>query len=199
MAHLSCRTANLSTVKFCSCSATDRSSQQMKPRREVTCMIGRVLHTCLTWTMWRTSTQWTLHTKATSHILSTIVWVFLQFNVQGRYRGYWDGTFRCTSHWLVPFSLLQCNPNLQVYNVFIDNIDERIPRIALFSTRPIRAGEELTFDYKMQGKCFYSYRHFTNCSAIISFVGYISCSLTCRWWRGVLTTQRWRFTKTNQP
>lgn len=48
--------------------------------------------------------------------------------------------------------LLQCNPNLQVYNVFIDNIDERLPRIALFSTRAIRAGEELTFDYKMQSK-----------------------------------------------
>ncbi|XP_061114678.1 histone-lysine N-methyltransferase SUV39H1-A isoform X2 [Conger conger] len=43
-----------------------------------------------------------------------------------------------------------CNPNLQVYNVFIDNLDERLPRIAFFSTRPIRAGEELTFDYKMQ-------------------------------------------------
>lgn len=47
---------------------------------------------------------------------------------------------------------LQCNPNLQVFNVFIDNIDERLPRIALFSTRAIRAGEELTFDYKMQSK-----------------------------------------------
>uniref|UniRef100_A0A8C6UH32 Histone-lysine N-methyltransferase n=1 Tax=Neogobius melanostomus TaxID=47308 RepID=A0A8C6UH32_9GOBI len=43
-----------------------------------------------------------------------------------------------------------CNPNLQVFNVFIDNIDERLPRIALFSTRGICAGEELTFDYKMQ-------------------------------------------------
>ncbi|XP_035986192.1 histone-lysine N-methyltransferase SUV39H1 isoform X2 [Fundulus heteroclitus] len=43
-----------------------------------------------------------------------------------------------------------CNPNLQVFNVFVDNIDERLPRIALFSTRSIRAGEELTFDYKMQ-------------------------------------------------
>lgn len=47
----------------------------------------------------------------------------------------------------------QCNPNLQVFNVFINNIDERLPRIALFSTRAIRAGEELTFDYKMQSKC----------------------------------------------
>ncbi|KAM6474822.1 histone-lysine N-methyltransferase SUV39H1 isoform 2-T3 [Liasis olivaceus] len=43
-----------------------------------------------------------------------------------------------------------CNPNLQVYNVFIENLDERLPRIAFFATRSIRAGEELTFDYNMQ-------------------------------------------------
>lgn len=45
----------------------------------------------------------------------------------------------------------QCDPNLQVYNVFIENLDQRLPRIALFATRPIRAGEELTFDYNMHG------------------------------------------------
>ena len=49
---------------------------------------------------------------------------------------------------------LQCDPNLQVYNVFIDNLDERLPRIAFFATRSIKAGEELTFDYKMQSKSF---------------------------------------------
>lgn len=38
-----------------------------------------------------------------------------------------------------------------MYNVFIDNLDERLPRIAFFATRTIRAGEELTFDYNMQG------------------------------------------------
>ncbi|XP_007435438.1 histone-lysine N-methyltransferase SUV39H1 [Python bivittatus] len=43
-----------------------------------------------------------------------------------------------------------CNPNLQVYNVFIENLDERLPRIAFFATRSIRVGEELTFDYNMQ-------------------------------------------------
>ncbi|KAM4609597.1 histone-lysine N-methyltransferase SUV39H1-like [Discoglossus pictus] len=43
-----------------------------------------------------------------------------------------------------------CKPNLQVYNIFIDNLDERLPRIAFFATRTIRTGEELTFDYNMQ-------------------------------------------------
>lgn len=52
-----------------------------------------------------------------------------------------------------PLPPAQCDPNLQVYNVFIDNLDERLPRIALFATRHIRAGEELTFDYNMQGEC----------------------------------------------
>ncbi|EPY75807.1 hypothetical protein CB1_001561007 [Camelus ferus] len=44
----------------------------------------------------------------------------------------------------------ECDPNLQVFNVFIDNLDTRLPRIALFSTRTIHAGEELTFDYQMK-------------------------------------------------
>ncbi|KAM6977249.1 histone-lysine N-methyltransferase SUV39H1-like [Aplochiton taeniatus] len=43
-----------------------------------------------------------------------------------------------------------CDPNLQVYNVFIDNLDERLPRLAFFASRSIKAGEELTFDYNMQ-------------------------------------------------
>ncbi|XP_068025875.1 LOW QUALITY PROTEIN: histone-lysine N-methyltransferase SUV39H1 [Melanerpes formicivorus] len=43
-----------------------------------------------------------------------------------------------------------CEPNLQVFNVFIENLDPRLPRIALFSARHIRAGEELTFDYRMR-------------------------------------------------
>ena len=45
-----------------------------------------------------------------------------------------------------------CTPNLQVYNVYIDNIDASLPRIALFAKRNIAVNEELTFDYQMTGK-----------------------------------------------
>lgn len=45
----------------------------------------------------------------------------------------------------------QCDPNLSIYNVWIDNLDTRLPRIALFAIRDIDKGEELTFDYHMTG------------------------------------------------
>ncbi|NWY23068.1 SUV91 methyltransferase, partial [Aphelocoma coerulescens] len=61
----------------------------------------------------------------------------------GTVRDRWE---RCGT---VSYTHLDCDPNLQVYNVFIENLDQRLPRIALFATRPIRAGEELTFDYNM--------------------------------------------------
>ncbi|CAK8689282.1 histone-lysine N-methyltransferase SUV39H2-like [Clavelina lepadiformis] len=44
-----------------------------------------------------------------------------------------------------------CSPNLQVYNVFIDNLDPSLPRIALFARKNIGINEELTFDYQMTG------------------------------------------------
>lgn len=40
-----------------------------------------------------------------------------------------------------------CDPNLEVYSVWINTLDPRLPRIALFSRRDIEKGEELTFDY----------------------------------------------------
>ena len=43
-----------------------------------------------------------------------------------------------------------CQPNLQVYNVFVDNLDPSVPRIALFARRAIEINEELTFDYQIQ-------------------------------------------------
>ncbi|XP_039269429.2 histone-lysine N-methyltransferase EHMT2-like [Styela clava] len=40
-----------------------------------------------------------------------------------------------------------CDPNLMPLRVFIDHHDKRFPRLAYFSTREIKAGEELGFDY----------------------------------------------------
>uniref|UniRef100_A0A0P4WF97 Histone-lysine N-methyltransferase n=1 Tax=Scylla olivacea TaxID=85551 RepID=A0A0P4WF97_SCYOL len=40
-----------------------------------------------------------------------------------------------------------CDPNLVVYNVWVDCLDPDLPRLALFATQDIKKGEELTFDY----------------------------------------------------
>ncbi|KAG8195645.1 hypothetical protein JTE90_004980 [Oedothorax gibbosus] len=42
-----------------------------------------------------------------------------------------------------------CEPNLQVFPVWINNQDPNMPRLAFFSKRRIQRGEELTIDYKM--------------------------------------------------
>ena len=44
-----------------------------------------------------------------------------------------------------------CDPNLEIHNVFINNIDVSMPYLALFSCRDIAKGEELSFDYLMSG------------------------------------------------
>lgn len=38
---------------------------------------------------------------------------------------------------------------MAVYSVFIDHLEVRLPRLALFALRDIAKGEELTFDYAM--------------------------------------------------
>ncbi|XP_019857051.1 PREDICTED: flocculation protein FLO11-like isoform X2 [Amphimedon queenslandica] len=42
-----------------------------------------------------------------------------------------------------------CSPNLQVFSVWINTLDTRLPQLALFAKKDIVAGEELTFDYQM--------------------------------------------------
>ncbi|XP_047620287.1 histone-lysine N-methyltransferase SUV39H1 isoform X1 [Phacochoerus africanus] len=104
---------------------------------------ARAPPTSSTWTTWRMCTPWMPPITATSPTLSTTVWV------PRRRAGGREGQVGPLLT-LPFFSFAQCDPNLQVYNVFIDNLDERLPRIAFFATRTIRAGEELTFDYNMQ-------------------------------------------------
>ena len=43
-----------------------------------------------------------------------------------------------------------CDPNLAVFNVWIDCLDPDLPRLALFALRDIVKGEQLTFDYRQQ-------------------------------------------------
>ena len=43
----------------------------------------------------------------------------------------------------------QCDPNLNVYGIWVETLDPRMPKIAFFASRDIKPGEELTFDYLM--------------------------------------------------
>lgn len=40
-----------------------------------------------------------------------------------------------------------CDPNLVVFNVWVNCLDPDLPRLALFASQDIKKGEELTFDY----------------------------------------------------
>lgn len=48
--------------------------------------------------------------------------------------------------------LLQCDSNMNVYTVWVNNLDPRMPRLAFFASRDICRLEELTFDYKITGE-----------------------------------------------
>jgi histone-lysine N-methyltransferase SUV39H len=43
-----------------------------------------------------------------------------------------------------------CEPNLAVFAVWINCLEPNLPKLALFATRNIREGEEITFDYMSQ-------------------------------------------------
>ncbi|KAL7644709.1 UNVERIFIED_CONTAM: hypothetical protein RMT77_004522 [Armadillidium vulgare] len=40
-----------------------------------------------------------------------------------------------------------CDPNLVVFNVWVNCLDPDLPKLALFASRDIKKGEEITFDY----------------------------------------------------
>ncbi|CAG8659619.1 12186_t:CDS:2 [Ambispora gerdemannii] len=40
-----------------------------------------------------------------------------------------------------------CDPNLSVYSILIESMDIKMPNIGFFTRRPVKEGEELTFDY----------------------------------------------------
>ena len=43
-----------------------------------------------------------------------------------------------------------CDPNLAVFNVWIDCLHPDLPRLAMFAVRDIIKGEQLTFDYRQR-------------------------------------------------
>jgi len=40
-----------------------------------------------------------------------------------------------------------CDPNLVIFNVYINNLDPNMPQLCLFAKREIKKGEQITFDY----------------------------------------------------
>lgn len=51
-----------------------------------------------------------------------------------------------------------CDPNLSIFNVWVDCLDPNLPRICLFARRDIAKGEQITFDYCQQSTQNYSKR-----------------------------------------
>merc|ERR1711923_566542 len=43
-----------------------------------------------------------------------------------------------------------CDPNLAIFNVWIDCLDPDLPRLCMFAVRDIMKGEQITFDYKQR-------------------------------------------------
>ena len=45
-----------------------------------------------------------------------------------------------------------CDPNLNIFSVYINNLDINMPQLAMFAKRNIKRGEQITFDYCGRGR-----------------------------------------------
>ena len=45
-----------------------------------------------------------------------------------------------------------CDPNLAIFNVWIDCLDPDLPRLCMFAVRDIVKGEQITFDYRQKNQ-----------------------------------------------
>uniref|UniRef100_A0A1A9WCE9 Histone-lysine N-methyltransferase n=1 Tax=Glossina brevipalpis TaxID=37001 RepID=A0A1A9WCE9_9MUSC len=70
-----------------------------------------------------------------------------------------------------------CDPNLGVYSFWIDNLDIKMPRLAFFTLRSIKAGEELSFDYIQNSPDLDDYENLSNAEKITCRCGAKNCHL----------------------
>ena len=48
------------------------------------------------------------------------------------------------------YSYFSCDPNLSIFNLWIDCLDPNLPRLCLYANRDIAKYEQLTFDYRQR-------------------------------------------------
>ena len=130
--------------------------------------------TCSTWTLTegiKIFTLWTQHSMATLATSSTT----------GLRQNYPQSHSTCESR--------SCDPNLNIFNVYVDCLDPDMPRLCLFAKREIKRGEQISFDYRqstgntdskntIKGRPITGW-HFTN-RYIKESTFWIFCNLICR-------------------
>uniref|UniRef100_A0A1B0G7G7 Histone-lysine N-methyltransferase n=1 Tax=Glossina morsitans morsitans TaxID=37546 RepID=A0A1B0G7G7_GLOMM len=68
-----------------------------------------------------------------------------------------------------------CDPNLRVYAFWIDNLDIKMPRLAFFTLRSIKAGEELSIDYIQNSPDLDDYENLSDAKKITCRCGADNC------------------------
>lgn len=68
-----------------------------------------------------------------------------------------------------------CDPNLAVFPFWIDNLDINMPRLAFFTLRTIKPGEELTFDYIRGNEGIEEYENLSEAEKVTCRCGADNC------------------------